>query len=117
MRSARRVLLLAAIGAPAMAAAHDGQAVFQQHCAACHSVEEGEVKIGPPLNDLNGRTIGSYPGFAYSAALRSAGKAWDQATIDAFLTAPARALPGNRMPFPGLPDPAERRALIGFLGF
>jgi hypothetical protein len=32
---------------------------------------------------------------------------WDKETLDAFIMAPQKALPGNIMPFPGIPGEEE----------
>lgn len=102
--------------APAVAAA-DGPAkpaAFGQ-CAACHSVEPGANGIGPSLAGVVGRKAGSLPGFVYSAAMKADGKVWDEATLDAFLTSPAKAIPGTKMTFAGQGDPAKRKAVIDYL--
>jgi cytochrome c len=62
-----------------------------------------------------GRKAGSVSGFRYSRALKSAGIVWNDATLDAFLAEPQTAFPGNAMPFPGMPDAAQRLALIAYL--
>jgi glucose/arabinose dehydrogenase len=61
-----------------------------------------------------GRKAGSGPHFGYSKALRSSGITWDEATLDRFLQAPSKLVPGTTMVVP-VPDAAERRALITYL--
>jgi cytochrome c len=70
---------------------------------------------GPNLHGLFGRRAGTLPGFAFSPALRHSGLVWDAATLDAFLADPKRAVPANRMAFPGVRRAEDRRALIDFL--
>ncbi|BBK45114.1 hypothetical protein STVA_51340 [Allostella vacuolata] len=70
---------------------------------------------GPSLHGLLGRPAGTLAGFAFSPALRHSGIVWDEAVLDRFLADPRRAVPGNRMAFPGVRRAEDRRALIDFL--
>ncbi|HEX7875224.1 MAG TPA: cytochrome c family protein [Sphingobium sp.] len=102
---------------PAIAQAGDaakGKAVFAR-CAACHSLEAGQRRIGPSLNGLFGRTSGTSASFAYSPAMKSAKIRWDAKSLDAFLAKPSTKAPGNKMVFPGLANPADRANLIAYL--
>ena len=92
-----------------------GKAMFVQ-CAACHKADaSGRSTIGPNLWRVVGRTSGTLPGYSYSPAMKGAARVWTDAALDAYLTAPAKAVPGNRMPFAGLPKPADRANLIAYL--
>ena len=92
-----------------------GRQVFAQ-CMACHRLDRGgSMSIGPNLYGVVGRAAGAQPGFAYSPAMRRGAQPWTDARLDAFLAAPARVVPGNRMPFAGLSNPADRRAVIAYL--
>lgn len=84
-------------------------------CTACHSTVAGKNGIGPSLAGVAGRTAGSLPGFSYSKALQNADIVWDAASLDKWLTSPQQAIPGNRMPFPGVPDPVKRRLVVEYL--
>jgi cytochrome c len=88
-------------------------AVFAQ-CAACHSVT-GSNGVGPSLQGVIGRKAGTFPGFRYSRAMKSYGKVWDKTTLAAYLANPQQAVPGNTMPFAGVPDAAQRNAIITYL--
>ncbi|HAF42267.1 MAG TPA: cytochrome c family protein [Sphingobium sp.] len=102
---------------PALAQAGDpakGKSVFAR-CALCHDVKPGPKKMGPNLAGLFGRTSGSQAGFAYSPAMQKAKIRWDAKSLDAFLTKPTALIPGNRMAFPGVPQPADRANLIAYL--
>jgi len=55
------------------------------------------------------------PGFRYSSAMKSSNIVWDEKSLDAFLTAPQKAVPGNTMPFAGIPNEQERTDLIAYL--
>lgn len=47
--------------------------------------------------------------------MKARGGVWDEAALDAYLAAPMKNLPGTRMAFAGIPDAAERKALILYL--
>lgn len=53
--------------------------------------------------------------FSYSAAMKAKGGIWDEATLDKFLEQPMMAIPGTRMAFAGVIEPADRKALYLYL--
>jgi cytochrome c len=84
-------------------------------CTACHTVTKGGRNgIGPNLSGLIGRRAGSVPGFTYSAAMKGSGLTWDAKTLDTFLAAPTKKVPGTKMPI-SVSDPAKRAAIIAYL--
>jgi cytochrome c len=83
-------------------------------CAACHSVD-GSNGTGPSLKGVVGRTSGTVPGFRYSRAMKSAGIAWDEASLDRYLANPQEVVPGNIMPFSGVADAPVRAEIIAYL--
>ena len=102
---------------PAVASAQDadaGKAVFNK-CRACHSTDAGKNMVGPSLNGIVGKKSGAAEGFAYSDAMKAAGKTWDDAALDAYIADPKTAIPGNKMVFVGIKDEADRKNLIAFL--
>jgi cytochrome c2 len=108
--------LLVALPAAAQPA---GERVFQK-CFACHSVLDGETGLpGPNLRAVIGRRAAMQDGFEYSEAMQRAsreGLVWTPETLDRFLADPFAYLRGTTMSFVGLRDPAERRAVIDYLG-
>lgn len=99
---------------PAPAAADARPAAFAQ-CAACHSIEPGKNGVGPSLVGVFGSKAGSVAGYAYTEANKNSGLTWDEATLDTYLTAPMKTVPGTKMSFGGMGDPAQRKAVIDFL--
>lgn len=99
----------------AAAPAADGKpAVFAQ-CAACHSTEKGKMGIGPSLAGVYGTKSGEIAGYAFSDAMKGANLTWDDATLDKYLTAPMKMVPGTKMTFAGLTDAAKRKEVIEYL--
>lgn len=91
-----------------------GKVVFAR-CAICHDVKPGVNKLGPSLAGVVGRKSGSVAGFAYSGPMKMANKQWTAQNLDAFVTAPFKFIPGTRMAFGGIPNPADRANLIAYL--
>lgn len=89
-------------------------AIFAQ-CRSCHAVEAGRNGVGPSLSGVFGRKAAAAPGFAYSAAMTGSGLTWDEATLDRYLTAPLKTVPGGKMVFAGIADPARRAEVIAYL--
>jgi cytochrome c len=105
-----------AIAAPPQAAADAtrGKVVFAK-CAICHAVEPGKNKLGPTLAGAVGRKPASVPGFNYSPAMKANAKPWTPTQLDLYLTNPRQTVPGTKMIFAGLPQPADRAAVIAYL--
>ncbi len=110
------VLGLALTGPAHAADPSAGQAVFGNTCAICHSPQAGKNLIGPSLFDIVGRRTGSVVGYHYSAANEKANLTWDDATLNTYLQAPQKVIPGTKMTYGGLKDDAKRADLIAYLG-
>ena len=105
-------LTLALTAAPALA--QDGAALYNSQCKSCHTLTPANSPAGPSLKGVVGRRLGGSPGYLYSKALVAKGGTWTEASLDAYLTAPATFAPGGKM-FNRVADPKVRAALIGYL--
>jgi cytochrome c len=104
----------AAIAEASTAAASEPPAAFNQ-CKICHTTEPGRNLIGPSLAGVYGRKAASAAGYPYSPAMRQSGLTWDEATLDRFLEAPMKVVPGTRMTYAGMKDPVARKDIIAHL--
>lgn len=84
-------------------------------CATCHQTAPERNGVGPSLAGVYGAQAAHEPTYAYSKAMRASGLVWDDATLDAYLADPRALVPGTKMVFPGVRDPAERAAIIAYL--
>ena len=91
-----------------------GKKVFKK-CVACHSLQEGKNKMGPPLNNLLGRKAGSVEGYKYSKAMKNSDVVWDEESLDKFITKPRKFIPKTKMSFRGIKKKSLRDDLISFL--
>ena len=55
------------------------------------------------------------PGFVYSTALKQSKIVWTDAALDRWIQQPAKMVPGNKMFYPGMADPANRATVIASL--
>ncbi|HET7409077.1 MAG TPA: cytochrome c family protein [Paracoccaceae bacterium] len=92
----------------------EGESEFRA-CGACHSLEQGEIKVGPPLFDVVGRDIASIEGFSYSDAMVAMEGAWTPSLLFQFIHDPKAVVPGTKMSYAGMDDPADRANLIAYL--
>ena len=110
------VLVVASAG---MSAAQDvaaGEQVFKRLCSPCHDIgEDAKVKLGPPLNGIDGRKSGSFEGFNYSEANKKSGITWDEATFSEYIKDPRAKIPGTKMVYAGLKDDQRVKDIIAFL--
>lgn len=88
-------------------------------CKACHTFGNAEPnRVGPNLFGVVERKVAAHEGFAYSDAMK--GKAadlgtWTEDNLFTYLENPKTLVPGTKMAFAGLKDPAERLDLIAYL--
>jgi cytochrome c len=91
---------------------HTWQGPFEKRCGGCHSLDA--AKEGPPLRGVYGRKAGSILSFKYSDALKGAQFAWDQNSLDKWLTNTESVVPDNDMDF-HVPKSDERADIIEYL--
>jgi cytochrome c len=88
-------------------------------CGFCHyTAADAPHRIGPNLNGIIGRRVGSKAKYFYTASFRAAakdGKVWTEDSIDAFLAEPMRLYPGNRMRYAPITDPEKRKRILKYL--
>jgi cytochrome c len=101
---------------PSPARADDApQQVFNNACRTCHTIREGDNRLGPSLFNIVGRKAGSLPNYDYSSAMKNAGFVWDEAKLARFVASPDEVVPGNKMqPYGGLASEDTDR-VIAFL--
>jgi len=104
---------------PPLAASADGPLrgrILFLRCASCHDASTSpSAKIGPNLHGVVGRQVASLAGYNYSASLKAQNFVWDAAHLDAWLTNPNAVAPGTAMAFAGIPEAADRQAIITYL--
>ena len=88
-----------------------GKTLYQA-CQACHSIDEND--LGPKHRGVVGRPAGSIQDYVYSAALKSSGLSWDEATLNRWITNPSALVPGTKMFFQ-VSDAQNRADIIAFL--
>ncbi|HEX3809062.1 MAG TPA: cytochrome c family protein [Rhizomicrobium sp.] len=116
----KQIALMAAAGLLVAGAAHAGDAkkgaaVFQR-CAMCHAnTKDGGNRIGPDLFGIVGRKAGTATGFYYSPAMKAAGFVWTPDKLKAYIANPQKVVPGDRMAFGGISDPAQLDDLVVYL--
>lgn len=124
MRDSAHVLLASSFGltlalllvAERVVAAESSQAAFNNRCRTCHSVKEGDNRLGPSLHNIFGAKAGASAFQAYSQALRNSGVIWSEETLNKFIANPDALIPGNNMkPFAGVTDEAERSQIVDYL--
>jgi len=96
-------LLIAASSVSGVAQdAEKGKTVFNV-CLVCHAVGPGaQNKIGPILNGLDGRKVGTLANFDYSDANKNSGIVWNKETFEDYIKNPQAKIPGTKMIFPGV---------------
>jgi cytochrome c len=114
------VTLLLASSASAQLAAQGadapGQQIFNNACRTCHTIKDGDNRVGPHLHNIIGRKAGSSPNYRYSEAMQSADFVWDEDKLGRFIENPEALVPGNGMtPYTGVRSAEDRAKIIAFL--
>jgi cytochrome c len=93
-----------------------GQLLFNNTCRTCHTLRDGDNRLGPNLAAIVGRKAGSLPNYGYSSSMKNADLVWDKPNLDRFIANPEQVVPGNNMkPYGGLSSAEERAKLIAYL--
>jgi cytochrome c len=115
----RTGLLTAALLATAAHAdgnAEKGHAIFHDKCSVCHLASaDGARLLGAPLFGVVGRSAGTAPGYDCSAAMKASGIDWSNETLEHYLQAPAKVVPGTKMTFAGLKSDEQIEDVIAYL--
>jgi cytochrome c len=90
-----------------------GETIFKK-CAACHHTDNTNA-VGPHLNGVVGRPVGSVADFSYSDAMKAHGGDWTPDNNFHFLDNPKKFVPGTKMSFAGLPKEQDRADVIAYL--
>ena len=110
------IALAASTGTTLAQEAAAGEQVFKRLCMPCHDIgPEAKIKLGPPLNGVDGRHSGSFEGFNYSPANKNSGITWDEATFSKYIRAPMQEMPGTRMAFVGIKNDKDIGDLWAYL--
>ena len=99
------------------AADADPELAFNNHCRQCHSVKQGDSRLGPSLFAVVGNKAGSDKAFPnYSPALKNSGITWTPEQLDKWIANPDAVISGHNMqPFPGVSDGKTREQIIAYL--
>jgi cytochrome c len=86
-----------------------GEQVFKRLCSPCHEIgQDAKIKLGPPLNGIDGRKSGTFEGF-------NSGITWREETFPKYIRAPIQEIPGTRMAFVGLKNDKDIADLWAYL--
>lgn len=130
-------LLLAALAAVPGARAGDGAAASASASASARTAPAGNVEagraefarcqwchqagpsarsgFGPQLTGIVGRRAGAATDYNYSAAMKNSGIVWTAPVLAAFVKAPQKLVPDNKMRFWGIADEQRIANLLAYL--
>jgi len=89
-----------------------GEQVYVR-CIGCHSLDRD--RTGPRHCGLFGRKAGTIEGYQYSRAMSESTIVWDRHSLDEFIQAPLRLVPGTTMGFSGVKHKQDRYDLLAYL--
>ena len=100
---------------PKLGSTTEGRDLFRQNCARCHDVH-GRQKIGPALDGVINRPVGTLENYAYSEELERAGGKWTKSKLNKFLKDPEIMYPDTTMYLDYYPlDSRKRKLIIDYL--
>jgi cytochrome c len=94
-----------------------GEALVQQQCSACHTLNKGGAAgVGPNLYGIVGAKMFAQAGFSYSAAVKAkAGGTWNADNLSDWLKDPMGFAAGTMMAYPGVKNDQTRADVIAYL--
>jgi cytochrome c len=92
-----------------------GEKFFNSECRRCHAVDADHASYGPPLENVIGRGAGTYPGYAYSEALKTSGIVWTPAALRAWMEDNKGFMPGTKMRHIGIADRTMQDFILSYL--
>jgi cytochrome c len=110
------IVLSASAGVARAQDAAAGEQVFRKMCLPCHDVgSEAKVKLGPPLNGLDGRKAGTHEGYNYTEANKNSGITWNESAFVPYIQAPMQTIKGTKMAFAGIKNEKDIADLWAYL--
>lgn len=91
-----------------------GKKAFTQ-CGACHSVKQGENRVGPALYGIVGEKAAAVPNFKFSKAMTESNIVWTADNLFKYLEKPSAMVPGTTMAFAGIADAQRRVDLVAYI--
>jgi cytochrome c len=94
-----------------------GQALVQQQCSACHTLNKGGAAgVGPNLYGIVGAKMFAQAGFSYSAAVTAkANGTWNADNLSDWLQDPQSFAAGTAMSYAGVKNDQTRADVIAYL--
>lgn len=93
----------------------NGEKVFENKCARCHSMDPAKDKRGPTLSGVVGRPAGSVANYKYSEAMAAAKFDWTPERIAEYVAGPRSNVPGTKMWLLFAPSEQDTADLIAWL--
>jgi len=91
-----------------------GKKVFTQ-CGACHTVKQGQNRVGPSLYGIVGEKAAEVPNFKFSKAMVASNIVWTEDNLFKYLEKPSAMVPGTTMAFAGIPDAQKRADVVAYI--
>lgn len=92
-----------------------GEKLYVAECRRCHAPDADHESYGPTLDNVVGRTAGSYPDYEYSEALSNSGIVWTPAALRAWMEDNTGFMPGTKMRHVGIEDRTVQDFIIAYL--
>ena len=95
--------------------AANGEAIYNEACAQCHTLNPGHNNKGPQLMNVYGAPVAALHDYQYSDALKNMQGVWDAKNLDHYIADATKALPDTKMLADPIPDAQERADVIAYL--